>query len=178
MILKQSKNSVAMILQIIGFVTLLIGFIGYLDGEDFLLLGISFVIAMFFFGFAEVINLLQKIYKELKTDADDQEETTLSKNTDVSNRDPNFFTIVPLTDSEKEQVYALFQPTKKRNITIINTPFKNYCIVSVADKNSVVHVQDTPAIIKGNELSSIPELVKWATDRKGIKLIDKIPNEN
>lgn len=158
----KKQNTVAFILQFLALVILLIGIFTAFIVENFMVVFSTFVFVMILFGLAEIINLLQGIFFQLKGEGSNEDQAN-----NVPSSDNGFYTIIPLTEEEKNLVYELFEHQKKRDVNIISSPIKRHCIVSVKKKHYGVYVDENNAEI----LTDVPEeLVEWAKVKKGISL--------
>ncbi|WP_417900467.1 hypothetical protein ABN702_09565 [Bacillus haimaensis] len=126
------ENKVGVILRIIGFGIIIIGFIlaiKVISETESFGLGVplffeTFVTGMVFIGFAEVINLLQSINNKIKPlghDQVDSEEKSLPENKDYTE-----------TTGSAEAEIREFYAERNRNVQEINpTPFQDFYIVNV-----------------------------------------------
>lgn len=164
----QRRNIIGTILLCIGLFIFVIGFLMSMITGSFDLILSSFILGMLFIGGGEALQLLHNLLIEMRiSNGTEMEE----KVTQVSEESSNFYTIHPLKEAEKEQVYPLYNEYKKREITIVATPFPQYCIVTLPQKVDVVHVEDDGARkLSEDEVAAMPELITWAKAKKGINL--------
>jgi len=166
------KNYIGISIQIIGAILFFIGLIASMIISSMWMFLYSIVVLLLFLGFGEIIQLLQKIYVEIirYTKGEDAIEPQQQVKSNVTE---NFRTIYPLSELEKDKVYDLFDSSQNKNhIRIIPTPYKHICIVDIEKKYLIVNVEkDSAKYVSYEEMmDSMPDLNKWAQDRKGIQL--------
>ncbi|KGP73307.1 hypothetical protein [Pontibacillus yanchengensis] len=172
------RNRIATILQIIGVLFFLMGIIIAFIAESILFFYLAFVVLMLFLGFAEIIHLLQKIHVDLVLYTRGEEFIEQKQATDIG--EGNFYTIHPLTEKDKQKVYDLFEDTPAKHMKLIHTPYEHVCIVHKKDSYYVVTVTEQQAsVVPVNQLrTSMPGVIKWAKERKGIQLIEVEKDED
>lgn len=167
------SNVIASALYIVGILAILGGTISgayYGTNEEFYGLGdLQGIVGMslfangviwgiVFFGFAEVIKLLQGIFNQRETQSSKDNQSSFYDNSNTSAQEPSEPRLFEVSNSARKEIEAFYN-SKDLTVQDIKGTVKNdFFVVTVDGKNEIVELGGfNPIIINKNRLKNIPE---------------------
>ncbi|MBO8156316.1 MAG: hypothetical protein H0Z32_07655 [Bacillaceae bacterium] len=156
------KNQFAEVLKLISLFILIAGFYFLFDSQ-WLIFIFALLFFMLFLALAEIINLLHGIHIKL------------TENSELQEREKNragFYSVQPVSEKNKEKIHQYFANQNIQVKNIISTPYQEFCMVELQKEYKVIDLRgENPHPVPEGQIRHMENLLKWAKERKGIKLI-------